>query len=51
MLVVEQEASVRALIEGALTTQGFDLLEAEDGDKGVLAVPPPPMPIDGTLCQ
>ncbi len=38
VLVVDDEAHIRTTVRMALTKAGYDVVEAEDGEKGIQAI-------------
>jgi two-component system, chemotaxis family, chemotaxis protein CheY len=53
VLVVDDEEHVRKLVRIALTKAGYDIIEAEDGEKGIAAVKSGdnPLMLDTIICD
>ena len=53
VLVVDDEAHIRTTVRMALTKAGYDVVEAEDGEKGIQAIKSDdnPLMVDMILCD
>lgn len=53
VLVVDDEAHIRTTVRMALTKAGYDVVEAEDGEKGIQAITSDdnPLMVDMILCD
>ena len=53
ILVVDDEAHIRTTVRMALTKAGYDVVEAEDGEKGIQAIKSDdnPLMVDMILCD
>jgi two-component system chemotaxis response regulator CheY len=53
VLVVDDEAHIRTTVKMALTKAGYDVVEAEDGEKGIQAIRSDdnPLMVDMILCD
>ena len=53
VLIVDDEENVRKLVRITLTKAGFDVIEAEDGEKGIAAIRSGdnPLVLDAIICD
>ena len=53
ILVVDDEAHIRTTVKMVLTKAGYDVVEAEDGEKGMQAIKSDdnPLMVDMILCD